>query len=147
MALIGGWKRVPDGVPCGPAAPTIHQASSRVPREKDLAQKKRRARDSNPQGPRGPVDFKSTALPVRTSPPNVISSTYGAGLDRDRWGVVKIAGTFSVTVTRDLHRRPFMAWGEMGIAQGHCNMSVAHEVLHRGQIDASYHQSRRKRMS
>jgi hypothetical protein len=30
---------------------------------------KRRARDSNPHEPRGPVDFKSTALPVRTSPP------------------------------------------------------------------------------
>jgi hypothetical protein len=29
----------------------------------------RRARDSNPQGPRGPVDFKSTALPVEASPP------------------------------------------------------------------------------
>ena len=31
----------------------------------------RRARDSNPHEPRGPVDFKSTALPVRTSPPNL----------------------------------------------------------------------------
>jgi hypothetical protein len=31
----------------------------------------RRARDSNPQGPRGPVDFKSTALPVEASPPGL----------------------------------------------------------------------------
>jgi len=31
----------------------------------------RRARDSNPHEPHGPVDFKSTALPVRTSPPNL----------------------------------------------------------------------------
>ena len=31
--------------------------------------RQRRARDSNPHEPRGPVDFKSTALPVRTSPP------------------------------------------------------------------------------
>jgi hypothetical protein len=31
----------------------------------------RRARDSNPHEPRGPVDFKSTALPVRTSPPKL----------------------------------------------------------------------------
>src|SRR5438874_9948344 len=29
----------------------------------------RRARDSNPHGPCGPVDFKSTALPVEASPP------------------------------------------------------------------------------
>ena len=29
----------------------------------------RRARDSNPHEPRGSVDFKSTALPIRTSPP------------------------------------------------------------------------------
>ena len=29
----------------------------------------RRARDSNPQGACAPVDFKSTALPVRASPP------------------------------------------------------------------------------
>src|SRR4029453_6580302 len=37
----------------------------------------RRARDSNPQGPRGPVDFKSTALPVEASPPcGDTTSTY-----------------------------------------------------------------------
>src|SRR6185295_2882692 len=34
-----------------------------------VAEEWRRARDSNPQGPRGPVDFKSTALPVEASPP------------------------------------------------------------------------------
>jgi hypothetical protein len=34
-----------------------------------VLEKWRRARDSNPQGPRGPVDFKSTALPVEASPP------------------------------------------------------------------------------
>ena len=30
----------------------------------------RRARDSNPHEPCGSVDFKSTALPIRTSPPS-----------------------------------------------------------------------------
>ena len=37
----------------------------------------RRARDSNPQGPRGPVDFKSTALPVEASPPCLQDRTLG----------------------------------------------------------------------
>ena len=35
---------------------------------------KGRARDSNPQGPRGPVDFKSTALPVEASPPGPMTT-------------------------------------------------------------------------
>ena len=51
-----------------------------------MTEKWRRARDSNPQGPRGPVDFKSTALPVEASPPCSENSTsrYTDHARRDR---------------------------------------------------------------
>src|SRR5215813_15505835 len=39
-----------------------------------MTEKWRRAQDSNLQGPRGPVDFKSTALPVEASPPSELVS-------------------------------------------------------------------------
>src|SRR6266545_674513 len=55
---------------------------------------KRRARDSNPHEPRGPVDFKSTALPVRTSPPrHQRKNSHGMQQSLSR-GLRKIAVTF-----------------------------------------------------
>jgi hypothetical protein len=64
----------------------------------DTAQ--RRARDSNPHEPRGPVDFKSTALPVRTSPPRHKIKHFRCHLAAQPWGCGEIWGEFGLTFSR-----------------------------------------------
>src|SRR5262245_40793783 len=69
---------------------------------------KRRARDSNPHEPRGPVDFKSTALPVRTSPPRHQHKNSHGMQQSPLRGLRKIAVTFGQLLKSSIASSPIL---------------------------------------
>ena len=92
----------------------------------------RRARDSNPHEPRGPVDFKSTALPVRTSPPSLlISSTYKNRLSTALAGVVKTVET----VIQLLYGGLFIAMREMVKSPCHTDILMPPQLVDDRKVD------------
>ena len=104
-----------------------------------MLEKWRRARDSNPQGPRGPVDFKSTALPVEASPPcpeeRLLTIHHVlAWAANTRLGLV--TGSFGSTLRDEaLNCRLKMAGRKVRIALHHTQRLPSAKLLHGPEID------------